>query len=193
MAKPATSLLLLSELEKFLAATLRGYPFPAPDGAPLDCKVFQYGLPEGQEEKTYPFVIIRWVEGEISSQEDQTTLLQDTILLALGVYNPQDPAHSAILLAELIDCLRAAIWRERVLASRFELETLRCQIVEPGRQQHRYHLVTMETKWNYIWPSNSLHGAGLSQIEKSRLAARKAATEIEFAWNNGNRSVKWRK
>lgn len=184
MARPATSLLLLQELEAFLAHSLKGYPFPAPSGGWLDCKIFQYGLPEGQEEKTYPFVIIRWLEGEITSQEDQITILRDTVMLALGVYNPGNPRHTAILLAELTDALRRCLWQKRVLASRFELaEPLRCQIVEPQRQQHRFHLASMETVWNYVWPSNALAEAGLSQIARHVFTSRRSATEIEHAWD----------
>ena len=67
MAQPATCRLLLTSLFEFISGVVRDYEFPAPDGSRLDCHIFLHGLPEGQDDSTYPFVIVRWLEGDIET------------------------------------------------------------------------------------------------------------------------------
>ncbi len=190
--EPATSRMLICELDSFVRETVKGYPFPDPSGKWLDCRVFLHGLPDGQDTDTYPFVIVRWLEGEIESREDARTVLTDTVILALGVHSPRSQAEAGLLLAELLDCLRRAFWKKRILARRFELvEPLRCQIVEQQRQQHRFHLASIETVWNYVWPAKALEEAGQSQLLSGRMSVDSyAAPEVIEAWaqsqNRGN-------
>lgn len=163
--RPATSRLLLCELADFVRKSARNYHFPSPDGSCLDCRVFLHGLPEDQDADTYPFVVIRWVEGTVESEPDGQTILTDTVALLLGVHAPRAQAEAGLLCAELMDVLRRSIWKRRVLAGRFELvEPLRCAI--PGQQQqvHRFHMATMETVWDYVWPPKALEEAGQSQL-----------------------------
>lgn len=184
--QPATSRLLICELEKFVREAVNDYPFPSPEGNWLDCRVFLHGLPDSQDTDTYPFVIVRWLEGEITSQEDAKTVLTDTVILALGVHSPNSQSEAGLLLAELIDCLRRAFWKKRIIASRFELvEPLRCQIVEQQRQQHRFHLATLETVWNYTWPPKAMEEAGQSQLLSGRMTVDSyAAPEVALAWKD---------
>lgn len=179
----ATSRLLLTSLCEYLRHALAGYEFPEVGGSSVALRVFLYGLPEGQEEKTYPFVVVRWAEGEIVSEADGRTILTDTVLLGLGVYSPESPEQAGILLAELIDCLRRALCIERILASRFELvEPLRCAMPESGRQMHKFHLATIETVWNYVWPPRNLTEAGQSQLLSGDLKADSySAEEVQKA------------
>lgn len=153
MPQPATCRLLLTELCAFVEETVADYSFPSPDGRELDCKVFLHGLPEGQDAGTWPFIICRWAEGEVTSESDGKTTLTDTVALILGVHSPVSQEQAGLLLAELLDLLRAALWRKRMLAGRFELqEPVRARVADMERQVHKFHLATLETIWNYVWP-----------------------------------------
>lgn len=153
MPQPATCRLLLSELCAFVEETVAGYPFPSPDGLVQDCRVFLHGLPEDQDSGTWPFIVCRFVDGEVSSEPDGKTTLKDTVALILGVHSPLSQEQAGLLLAELLDLLRAALWRERLLAGRFELEEpVRARVADMEHKVHRFHLATLETTWNYVWP-----------------------------------------
>ena len=164
-AHPPTSRLLLTELAAFVREAVAGYPFPGPSGAWLDCHVYLHGLPDEQDSETYPFVIVRWLTGEVQSEPDAKTVLTDTVVLALGVHAPRSQAEAGLLCAELLDCLRRALWKKRLLASRFELvEPLKAALPGLKQQIHRFHMATLETVWNYVWPPQSLREAGQSQL-----------------------------
>lgn len=164
--RPPTSHLLLTSLADFLKESLAGYPFPDPSGRWQDLRVFLHNLPDAQEDGTYPFVIVRWTLGEMEAV-NSTTSLTDTVSLYCGVFNPRHPAEAGLLMAELIDALRMAIWPTRVLAGRFEQTgPLKIQAVEPERQVHHYHLATIETVWNFVWPARE-------QVELTGLFSRK--------------------
>ena len=184
-AQPATSRLLLESLAHFIKEEVRDYPFPSPQGSERDCQVFLHGLPDEQETETYPFVIVRWLEGEIASEEDAKTVVKDTVILALGIHNPHSQDEAGTLLAELMDCLRRALWKKRIIANRFELvEPLRSQIIEQQRQQHRFHLATIETVWNYTWPPKALEEAGQSQLRAGNMSV-DSYSESELALARG--------
>lgn len=166
------SRLLLCELAAFVREAVKEYPFPDPSGEWLECRVFLHGPPEEQEEAIYPFVVVRWVEGEVYSEEDGKTVLRDTVALILGVYSPRSQAEAGLLCAELLDCLRRALWKQRLLARRFELvEPLRASIPDSRQQVHHFHMVTLETVWNSVWPPKALEEAGMSQIKGGRTHA----------------------
>ena len=136
-----TSRLLLTELTALVRRAVAGYSFPAPEGGQRDARVFLHGLPEESGDAVYPFVLVRWVEGEVSSEADHKVALGD-----------------------LLDCLRRAIWRQRLLAGRFELvEPLKASIPVPKQRWHTYHMATLETVWNYNWPPKGL--AELNNME----------------------------
>lgn len=159
MPQPATCRLLLTSLCAFVERTLSGYPFPSPDAPCEDCRVFLHGLPEAQDAGTWPFVICRLVEGELASEADGKTVLTDTVALILGVHAPASQAQAGLLLAELMDALRAALWRERLLAGRFELqEPVRARVADMEQKVHKFHLATLETTWNYVWPPKGQAG-----------------------------------
>lgn len=159
-----TSRALLQALMIFVTKAVEDYPFPSASGEWRDCRVFLHGLPDGQDEETYPFVVVRWQEGEIESLEDARTILQDTVLLILGVHAPQSQEQAGLLCAELLDCLRRALWKQRILDRRFELvEPLRSSMLEPGRQQHRFYMASIVTVWNYVWPPKAMELVGMSQ------------------------------
>lgn len=163
--QPPTSRVLMTELASFLRDTVRNYPFPDPSGSWLDCRIFVHGLPEQLEDGVYPFVLVRWMGGEVSSEPDGRTLVKDNVGLFLGVYAPRSQAEAGLLCAELMDCLRRALWKERVLARRFELlEHLTASIPDMRQRLHQYHMATIETVWNYVWPAKGQ--AELTQMER---------------------------
>ena len=151
--QPPTSRLLLSSLFGLVKGAIKNYQFPDPSGKWQDCRVFLHNLPEEQEADTWPFVVVRWVSGNISD-EPQSATITDTVNLYLGVYSPRSPAEAGLLLAELLDCLRREIWKTRVLNDRFQqVEPLEASSPEPERQIHKFHLATIRTVWEYLWPS----------------------------------------
>ena len=153
----ATTRLLLKEICAAVREALADYPFPAPDGSWSDVRVFLHGLPQEQGDACYPFVIVRWISGSVESDTPQVTRLRETVGLALGVYASETQEQAGILLAELLDCLRRPLWKGRVLAGRFELEEpVKAEIPTPRTRWNEYHLATIETVWNYVWPSRGL-------------------------------------
>lgn len=178
--RPASSRLLLCELANFVGSSLKGYPFPSPDGAWLDCRVFLHGLPDEQEAGTYPFIVIRWVEGTVESEADSQTILTETVALLLGVHAPRAQAEAGLLCAELMDALRRSLWKKRLLADRFQLiEPLRSSIPSQQQQEHRFHMATMETVWNYVWPPKALEEAGRKQIKNNYPARSYSVPSLE--------------
>ena len=152
-----TSRLLLLELKDHLEGIVHDYAFPSPDGEPVDTRVFLHGLPQEQQDHCFPFVIARWMNGNLNDSGVHTGQLVDTVGLALGVFAPKDQEQAGILLADLIDCLRIGLWHDRILANRFELELPLATTIPDVRQKwNEYHLATMETRWNYVWPSRGL-------------------------------------
>ena len=152
----ATTRLLLKEISAAVREALANYPFPAPDGSWSDVRVFLHGLPQEQG-ACYPFVIVRWISGSMEEETAQVTRLRETVGLALGVYASKTQEQAGILLAELLDCLRRSIWKGRILAGRFELEEpVKAEIPTPRTRWNEYHLATIETIWNYVWPSRGL-------------------------------------
>lgn len=173
--KPATLRLLLCELHSFLRAEVKNYVFPSPDAAPpdaappdtvwQDCRVYLHGLPEEQDDTVYPFVLIRWLGGDVESDESGATHVRDTVALVLGIHSPRAHAEAGLLLAELVDSLRRSLWRNPPLAHRFSLvEPLRVTTPKLQQQVHRFHMATVETVWEYLWPPKTLAQAGMSQI-----------------------------
>lgn len=157
--------ILISELFTFVRESVKDYPFPDPAGAWQDCRVFIHGFPEDQEDTVYPYVVVRWLEGEVSSESGNQTLVRDTVALILGVYAPRCQAEAGLLCAELLDCLRRAFWRERILANRFELmEPIRASIPSLQQKIHKYHMATIETVWNYVWPPKALENPRISAL-----------------------------
>lgn len=153
----ATTRLLLKEISAAVREALADYPFPAPDGRWSDVRVFLHGLPQEQGDACYPFVIVRWISGSMEEETAQVTRLRETVGLALGVYASKTQEQAGILLAELLDCLRRSLWKGRVLAGRFELEEpVKAEIPTPRTRWNEYHLATIETVWNYVWPSRGL-------------------------------------
>lgn len=163
----STSRLLLTSLADFVREATKNYSFPSPDGSFMDCRVFLHGVAEEQEDRVYPFVVVRWLDGEIRSEADATTILRDTVALMLGVWSPRSQAEAGLLNAELLDCLRRALWKQRILGRRFELaEPLRASMTDYDRKTHRFHLATIETVWEYVWPPKALELAGVSQLKE---------------------------
>ena len=61
---------LLLAVKEMLTEAMKEYPFPAPDGSCEDLQVFLHGLPDEQGRRTYPFICVRWVSGDINEGVD---------------------------------------------------------------------------------------------------------------------------
>ena len=134
---------LLLSVREMLIGAMQDYPFPASDGGHGDLQVFLHGLPEDQR-GTYPFICIRWASGGIDEGME-------------GAEGRQEQA--GLLLAELLDWLRAVLRRNRVVAKKFELQyPLKSSMPEPDRQWIEHHYATVYPEYQYVIPSIPLGG-----------------------------------
>lgn len=149
---------LLLDIQTLLIAEMENYPFPSPDPEDLACdaRVFLHGLPEEQGGESYPFIVVRWVEGRLEETETQA-LAFETVGLVLGVYAPRNQEQAGVLMTDMLDAVRQILWRNRQLARMFDLvPPLRAAIPGPKEKWNQYHLASVEAEWNYVLPSRGL-------------------------------------
>ncbi|MDR2503774.1 MAG: hypothetical protein LBD82_05255 [Deltaproteobacteria bacterium] len=150
---------LLTDLKAFVERAMRDFELPGsavPHGPP---SVFLGGLPTTGTENLpdrFPFVLILWDNG--SDQENETNESVDETSLVIGLHTPPgangpDAEEAELLCAAVMDHLRLALMRHRLLGGRFELELpLTSAKPDPGKKQHLYHLMTVSAKWRYALP-----------------------------------------
>ena len=137
---------LLLAVKEMLTEAMKEYPFPTPDGSCEDLQVFLHGLPDEQGRRTYPFICVRWVSGDINEGVD-------------GYIAPESQEQAGLILAELLDWTRAVLRRNRVVAKKFQLELpLKASIPDPEKQWMEYHMATVFPEYQYIIPSTPLGG-----------------------------------
>lgn len=100
---------LLLAVKEMLTEAMKEYPFPTPDGSCEDLQVFLHGLPDEQGRRTYPFICVRWVSGDINEGVDGYIGAEgrETLALVLGMYAPESQEQAGLILAELLDWTRA--------------------------------------------------------------------------------------
>ncbi|MEI3478844.1 MAG: hypothetical protein V8Q84_06690 [Bilophila sp.] len=152
---------LVLAVRDMLADAVKDYPFPSPDGSREDLQVFLHGLPEEQGARTFPFICVRWVGGDIN--ESIATYgraeSRETLALVLGLYAPESQEQAGLILAELLDWTRAVLRRNRIVAGKFQLELpLRASVPDPEKQWIEYHMATIFPEYQYRIPSTSLGG-----------------------------------
>lgn len=112
--------------------------------------IYVGGLPYDDED-AYPFAVLRLAEG--SCQEGpQSCECTDKVLIHVGVREPKSLEEGTFDCVSVCDVLRTALWRERILDERYELEEVRVVLPDPERKQHEYHLLTLVTAWSYHVP-----------------------------------------
>ena len=86
---------LLLAVKEMLTEAMKEYPFPTPDGSCEDLQVFLHGLPDEQGRRTYPFICVRWVSGDINEGVDGYIGAEgrETLALVLGMYAPESQEH----------------------------------------------------------------------------------------------------
>lgn len=152
---------LLLAVKEMLTEAMKEYPFPAPDGSCEDLQVFLHGLPDEQGRRTYPFICVRWVSGDINEGVDGYIGAEgrETLALVLCMYAPESQEQAGLILAELLDWTRAVLRRNRVVAKKFQLELpLKASIPDPEKQWMEYHMATVFPEYQYIIPSIPLGG-----------------------------------
>ena len=152
---------LLLAVKEMLTEAMKEYPFPTPDGSCEDLQVFLHGLPDEQGRRTYPFICVRWVSGDINEGVDGYIGAEgrETLALVLGMYAPESQEQAGLILAELLDWTRAVLRRNRVVAKKFQLELpLKASIPDPEKQWMEYHMATVFPEYQYIIPSTPLGG-----------------------------------
>ncbi|MFR8053769.1 MAG: hypothetical protein ACLU6O_03270 [Bilophila wadsworthia] len=148
---------LLLSVREMLIKAMNDYPFPASNGKSGDLQVFLHGLPEDQR-GTYPFVCVRWASGSLDEDADGAEG-RETLALVVGMFAPEGQEQAGLILAELLDWLRAVLRRNRVVAQRFELQyPLKSSMPEPDRQWTEHHYATVYPEYQYVIPSTPLGG-----------------------------------
>ena len=106
---------LLLAVKEMLTEAMKEDPFPTPDGSCEDLQVFLHGLPDEQGRRTYPFICVRWVSGDINEGVDGYIGAEgrETLALVLGMYAPESQEQAGLILAELLDWTRAVLRRNR--------------------------------------------------------------------------------
>ena len=156
---------LVTALREHIAKELENYPFPDPSGVDHSCRVFLHGLSDAQDAKTYPFVCVRWMDGELEEADAQASV-KETVGLVLGVYTPESQEAAGILLAELVDALMGIVRRTRLLAQKFQLQLpIHASMPDPERKWNEYHMATLTTTWQYAIPVTPLFEGGRSFTE----------------------------
>ena len=83
----------------------------------------------------------------------------ETLALVIGMFAPEGQEQAGLLLAELLDWLRAVLRRNRVVAKKFELQyPLKSSMPEPDRQWIEHHYATVYPEYQYVIPSILLGG-----------------------------------
>lgn len=157
---------LLLDIKAFLEAALADMPLPDSStgkDALGKAQCFFGNVPDSNEEvlpNRFPFVVIRWTEGEDQENADSNSGV-DTVALILGVYAPDGPGEAELVTAILMDHLRSALMRNRILASMFDLQLpLSSAKPDPEKRQHNYHIATILTRWNFSEPRRPLPPEG---------------------------------
>ena len=159
---------LLLDLEAFLKASLADYGMPDPMAAPgmLGLPQIFFGnvqdSPPDALPGRFPFIVVRWSEGESEEDPGGGISNEEEIALILGVYAPQGHAEAELVTAALLDHLRAAFMRSRSIPGEenvFDLVLpLRAAKPDPEKKQHLYHIATLITRWRHMTPRRPLQG-----------------------------------
>ena len=153
---------LLPAIVACLQEGLASIPFPDPDGGEVAPRVFLHGLPDNQEDACYPFVCVRWADGQWD-ESDAAAGAEETVALVLGVYAPQSQEQAGQLLALLLDACVYIVRSNRLLARKFERRMpIRASVPDPERRWNQFHMATVTTTWQYVIPVTPLWENGQS-------------------------------
>lgn len=158
--------LLLQELYRLLSEAAATFEVPAVDALHTRPHIYLGDLPVLTAEELpdrFPFALIFWGGGE--NRESEIFDGAEDVDILLGVYvkpglqpnQLQPQAETELLCAAWSDHIRALLIRNRLLANLFDLQLpLRVQKPLPEKKQHQYHLLTINTRWQYSLPARSL-------------------------------------
>jgi hypothetical protein len=102
-------------------------------------------------------------------EEESRVRGREVVGMVIGVYAPKNQEQAGLISAALLDEVRRIVWRNRLVAEKFELEPpLRAAIPPPEKRWNQYHMATVEAEYNYALPPRGLGKEG-SQSWKSNL------------------------
>ncbi len=146
---------LMLALESWIVQTMAGLELPCPrSGHQGPPQVYLHALPDrGLGDQTaWPFIVARLASGKTDEER-----ADETVMLGIGVYAPEDQRLAGLLTARCLDTIRAGLLRDRIIGKKFEVVLpVSFAAPEPGREWHDYHFVTVETHWKYMLPRRSL-------------------------------------
>ena len=123
-----------------------------------DIRVFLHDLPaDDGESRTYPFIVCRWVSGEMDESDDGSFGCIETVSLFCGVYAPENKHEAALKMAEMLDEVRLCLRHNPLLGERFKLQyPVSASIPDPEHKAIEYQMASIETKWQYALPQTPL-------------------------------------
>nr|WP_287412731.1 hypothetical protein [Pseudodesulfovibrio sp.] len=154
------TLLVQESIVSFLEEHLADLLMDGKDKAPGPPQVFRDALPPAEkDDELYPFIIVRWMESEDPESYGDSF---ETFSLIIGVYgDDQKDEHAAAVSGQwamvVVTRLRRLLKEHPVLSGRYELQyPLRSKKPAPEKQQNRYLLATVTTKWSAPAPEQTL-------------------------------------
>jgi hypothetical protein len=155
-----TPFLIQNSLVTFLEDHAGELVVDSPSGTGRSPRIFAEALPPAKrDEDVYPFILVRWIEGEDPEDFGDSV---ETFSLIIGAYGEvDDERHAAGVAGQwllvVVTRLRRLLSEHRILANRYELQfPLQSKKPAPDKQQNRYVLATITTRWSAPAPSQSL-------------------------------------
>lgn len=123
-----------------------------------EIRVFLHDLPaDDGEARTYPFIVCRWVSGDMNEESNGDFGCTETVSLFCGVYAPENQHEAYLKMAEMLDAVRLCLRHNPLLGERFQLEyPVSATIPDPEHKAIEYQMTTIETKWQYALPQTPL-------------------------------------
>lgn len=153
---------LLLGLEGLLQRHAAGFELPSSVAVHTPAAVYLGDLPGDSANdlpERFPFALLQWAGGDLSHGQAPTNEGLDDVNIIVGVYSPTGPREAELICAAYADFLRALLVRHHLVAARFKLQSpLECRRPAPEKRQHRYHLFTILTRWDYALPGHPLVG-----------------------------------
>ncbi|XPV75518.1 MAG: hypothetical protein ACNI27_12860 [Desulfovibrio sp.] len=157
-----TPLLIQNALATFLQENLSTLQMDGQGKASGPPRIFIDALPPSlSDEEVYPFVIVRWLAGEDSGENDESLETFDLIIGVFGEAANNTGEYAAAVSAQwamvAVTRLRRLLCENKILAKKYELQyPLHSKIPMPERLQSSYLQAVVTTQWSAPAPVQNL-------------------------------------
>ena len=114
----------------------------------IEGRVYLHALPENGLPANFPFVVLRFADGETEDVENE-----DSLLIHVGIHEPDSIREAGLVCLDLADTIRRALWSTRLVDEEYELRfPIRVKMPDQEKKQHEFHMFTVVAQWQY--PNN---------------------------------------